>query len=309
MIVEEEKIIVLKLLAANDDSRRGVSIAPAQLEQRRITRTVDSMSEAEGRDRSAKGGQENILDRGNERTVAIAKKLKVNFHLYQPTLYLPKLDVNQLCFIFQAASKPFERAYIVEPIVKDSSSKFHGRLKVKYTFGKQSTYFVRPKNIIKVIQSAGPEFKNCIVTKDTNMYRRLAHAQARPNDTALEIGCDFGYTTKILGEKCKIALGVDKRYPHVKEAIKRYGSAGDNNIFFHAVDIFTDSDNILGKYSDRLNQSPSLIFIDINGNRELEAVVRALNVVYERFLASPRGHQVQLIFQLPIPRWVKIAAF
>ena len=142
---------------------------------------------------------------------------------------------------------------------------------------------MRPKNIIKVIQSAGLEFKNCIVTKDTNMYRRLAHAQARPNDTALEIGCDFGYTTKILGEKCKIALGVDKRYPHVKEAIKRYGGAGDNNIFFHAVDIFTDSDNILGKYSDRLNKSPSLIFIDINGNRELQAVVRALNVVYERF--------------------------
>ena len=93
------------------------------------------MSEAEGRDRSVKSDQENTLDRDNEGKAA--KKLKVNFHLYQPTLYLPKLDVNQLCFIFQAASKPFERAYIVEPIVKDSSSKFRGRLKVKYTFGKQ----------------------------------------------------------------------------------------------------------------------------------------------------------------------------
>ena len=60
-------------------------------------------------------------------------------------------------------------------------------------------------------------------------------------------------------------------------------AAQGTTIYFHAVDIFTDSDNILGKYSDRLNKSPSLIFIDINGNRELQAVVRALNVVYERF--------------------------
>ena len=110
------------------------------------------------------------------------------------------------------------------------------------------------------------------------------------NDIALEIGCDFGYTTKILGEKCKIALGVDKRYSHVKDAIKNYGIGGGNNdnnqIYFHSVDIFTNSDNILGKYATQLEHNPTIIFIDINGNRELQAVVKALNVVYQRY--TPR---------------------
>ena len=41
--------------------------------------------------------------------------------------------------------------------------------------------------------------------------------------------------------------------------------------------------NILGKYSKQLQHNPTIIYIDINGNRELQAVVKALNVVYERF--------------------------
>ncbi len=210
------------------------------------------------------------------------KKLQIHFHLYQPTLFLPKLQVDQLSFIFQSASKPFERAHIIEKIVTDHESNFRGRLKVKYTHGQQSTYYVRPKNIIKVIQTdTTTKYHHCIVTKDTNMYRRLAHAQTEPNDIALEIGCDFGYTTKILGTKCKIALGIDKKYSHVKSAIDKYGD--DDKVLFHAVDIFKDSDNILGKYSKQLQHNPTIIFIDINGNRELQAVVKALNVVYERF--------------------------
>eukprot|EP00943_MAST-04B_sp_MAST-4B-sp1_P000701 g701.t1 len=219
------------------------------------------------------------------------EKLKVQFHLYQPTLFLPKLHIGQHAFIFQSASKPFERAHVIQKIVTEKDSNFRGRLKVRYTHGQKSTYYVRPKNIIKVIQSVNTKmYNNCIVTKDTNMYRRLAHSQAEANDIALEIGCDFGYTTKILGEKCKIALGIDKKYSHVKDAIKNYGIDGGNNnknqIYFHSVDIFTNSDNILGKYAKQLEHNPTLIFVDINGNRELQAVVKALNIVYERY--TPR---------------------
>ena len=93
------------------------------------------------------------------------KKLQIHFHLYQPTLFLPKLQVDQLSFIFQSASKPFERAHIIEKIVTDHESNFRGRLKVKYTHGQQSTYYVRPKNIIKVIQTdTTTKYHHCIVT-------------------------------------------------------------------------------------------------------------------------------------------------
>ena len=111
-------------------------------------------------------------DNDNEPVLStkFTKKLKVNFHLYQPTLFLPKLSVDQLTFIFQSASKPFERAHIIGKIVKHPNSNFRGRLQVKYTNGQQSTYYVRPKNIIKVMLNMKG---NLLMDSNTERYDLL----------------------------------------------------------------------------------------------------------------------------------------
>ena len=76
-------------------------------------------------------------------------------------------------------------------------------------------------------------------------------------------------------------MGVDKKYSHVLEAMKKFEIKG--KVPFHCVDIFEEPGRILGKYG---HMNPSIVFVDINGNRMLETVQKAISLVEERF--SPR---------------------
>lgn len=211
------------------------------------------------------------------------------YYLYMPSDFIPTYKVGELVFVFQGASKPYERAIVCRPLATNRKDKYYGRIQVRYVGGSKSTYNVRPKNMIRVVDTTlrgnteqkGSSTSHVIVTSETVWYRRLAHAQGFLQDVALEIGCDFGPTTKILGEKCSEALGVDKKYSHVLEAIKTHEKKG--KVHFHCVDIFEQPDKILGKYG---HMKPSIVFVDINGNRMLETVQKAIALVENLF--SPR---------------------
>lgn len=206
---------------------------------------------------------------------------KIQYFLYEPSLFLPSYSAGELVFVYQEAGKPFERANILTKVNINPISKWCGRCTLKYCGGSRSTYNVRPKNMVKVIETSSVDMRKVIVTSTTHMYRRLAHSQTFQQDIALEIGCDFGPTTKVLGEKCLHAIGVDKAWPHIQHAIEANHA---ENVHFHCVDIFENPKNILGKYKDL--GSPSIVFIDINGNRELEAVEDAIDLVEK--LITPR---------------------
>ena len=83
--------------------------------------------------------------------------------------------------------------------------------------GDKSTYLVRPKYLVPVYPSG-----SVVVCATTHHYRRLANSQVFATDTVLEIGCDFGETTKLIAQRCAVVYGVDKCVEHVAEAKKRH---------------------------------------------------------------------------------------
>ena len=99
--------------------------------------------------------------------------------------------------------------------VPDEDAK-EGRIHVEY-LGDKSTYWVRAKYLVPVYPAG-----SIAVCATTHHYRRLANSQVFKTDNVLEIGCDFGETTKLLAQRCEMVYGVDKCVEHVEEAKRRH---------------------------------------------------------------------------------------
>lgn len=89
-----------------------------------------------------------------------------------------------------------------------------------------------------------------------------------------EIGCDFGILVDSVDAKS--SLGIDKSEESIKIANTRYPDQD-----FVLADIFRD--DLAEKIIDK---SPLVVSIDINGNRELPAVLDCLSFVLDSW--SPR---------------------
>lgn len=180
---------------------------------------------------------------------------------YKITLYsankVEKYTPNEEAFV-KKGNKIFSKGKVIEFV---TIGKFQNRYKIQ--FQDNTIYHVEPDHLIKIYP-----LNTILVCSDTHDYRRLAKTQINSNDTVLEIGSDFGYTTNIISQSTKSVYGIDKcgirinssqkEYPHIK--------------FFH-IDVL-----------EEISQIPKFkmcnkVFIDINGNRELEQVERCLKLV------------------------------
>lgn len=145
------------------------------------------------------------------------------------------------------------------------------RITIKYSLG--ATYNIRKSFLFPVIQQE----KQIVVAPETDVYRRLCWVHTRPQDMFVEIGCDFGFT---LGPVvCQYKLGIDKSKVSIDIAKKNYP-----NIDFLQVDVLEKTREEMKKIvSDRdVHYGGGLVVaIDINGNRELEAVESCLTKVLE----------------------------
>jgi len=141
-----------------------------------------------------------------------------------------------------------------------------------------------------------------LVVPDTACYRRLCRVHVLPNDRFLEVGCDLGRCTagvveslalsipqehmdlspslqhtdseqSLLARASAAALGVDRAEESVLEAQRRFPHAR-----FEVCEALSDSGaaDLRGLCRARLGGSPSFVAIDINGNRPLDAVLRAV---------------------------------
>jgi hypothetical protein len=176
-------------------------------------------------------------------------------------------QLNEVVYVLKDR-KPFAKAKIIGGIEIDEKSEFFGRYHVEY-LKSLSHFHCRPETLIKIEL----EKKIIFVCETTHEYRRLAKTQINENDRVLEIGSDFGDTTKILHEYCAKVIGVDKSKVHVDRAKKLYPE-----IQFECLDVFLKVDKL-----QEIGKNCNKVFIDINGNREYQSVIDLIRLVQDLF--------------------------
>ena len=157
----------------------------------------------------------------------------------------------------------------VPPQDHDPSS---DRIMIQYPRG--STYRIRKEYLLPVLQQK----KQIIVSPETDLYRRLCWVHTLEQDSFVEIGCDFALTSGHV--KCQSKLGIDKSTTSIKIAKNNFPKDE-----FLEVDVLENSvEEMKGilktfKLRDSDVEGSLVVAIDINGNRELEAVEKCLDRV------------------------------
>lgn len=165
-----------------------------------------------------------------------------------------------------------------------------------------------------------------VLVPETNVYRRVARVHTAPGDSFLEVGCDYGITVEKIRKSLESAGDVPRAWPAPGgadagggdgpcggEAAARPGPERRRASCL-GVDRSRESIDIAnGRYPDCLfslvnvlwademaslralceeslaNSSPSVVCVDVNGNREIDGVLDVLRmVVKERWRRQPR---------------------
>jgi hypothetical protein len=169
------------------------------------------------------------------------------------------LQPNDLVFVKQG-KKIFSKGIVIHFV---SSGDFAGRYKILFPDG--SHYHCRPERLIRI---EAPQTILCV--RETNDYRRIAKTQVCPDDHVLEIGSDFGHTTNLISQITSNVIGIDKSVQQHEVSKKDFP-----HIPFYLMDVLGEK--------PRFRELPNCnkVFIDINGNRELEAVQEAVALVID----------------------------
>jgi len=121
------------------------------------------------------------------------------------------------------------------------------------------------------VQNLAQTAAQLVVAETWAEYRAVAE-RVRDGDVCLEIGCGRGVTTELLGRIAERAVGVDKSAKVIEMARERFAS-----VEFCELDCETD-------WSELRGLGPfSVVFVDVNGSRELRTLLPILEKV-ERVL-------------------------
>ena len=122
------------------------------------------------------------------------------------------------------------------------------------------------------VQNLAQTAAQLVVAETWAEYRAVAERDVRDSDICLEIGCGRGVTTELLGRIAERAVGVDKSAKVIEMARERFPS-----VEFCELDCETD-------WSELRGLGPfSVVFVDVNGSRELRTLLPILEKV-ERVL-------------------------
>ena len=129
------------------------------------------------------------------------------------------------------------------------------------------------KNILPITQQS----HLIIVAPETKYYRKLCIVQTPYDHSFIEIGCDFALTTGNVN--CVQKLGIDKSPTSLEIAKSNFP-----DLPLEEVDILEESEenlmNLLERY-EITDEDKLIVGIDINGNREYEAVRDCLQRVLD----------------------------
>lgn len=139
-----------------------------------------------------------------------------------------------------------------------------------------------------------------LVTPETTSYRNLASSQLDKSAVVLEIGCSTGEASVILCKYGREWIGFDTSDSMVARC---KANLSDDNAKAFKVDALGDPDRATKLVADELEHGPpSVVFLDIGGNRECEGVLRMVDWVLNTFSgdssddgATARKHQPLLV--------------
>ncbi|GFH60594.1 hypothetical protein CTEN210_17070 [Chaetoceros tenuissimus] len=198
----------------------------------------------------------------------ITKSLQENAH---------NLAVNTKCRFLTSKGKNGKKRKLDDATVvlpeQDNDPKSE-RITIMYPKG--STYNIRKSFLYPILEKD----YQILVSPETDLYRRLCWVHTRPNDSFIEIGSDYGFN--IGSVVCDKKLGIDKSAESVATSKKNYPI--DDFIELNLLEI--PEEEIIEVLSERKLRNEDVdgglvVAIDINGNRELEAVEDCLKRVLE----------------------------
>lgn len=111
-------------------------------------------------------------------------------------------------------------------------------------------------------------FTKFIATRGVEEYRQTIPIWIRPEDTILEIGCEWGTTSTLIWEKCKNLIATDISLDCIKVARTKYQS-----IRFETLDAF----NI--QQAMALGQKFTKIYIDMSGLSSYRALLDVISLL------------------------------
>lgn len=173
----------------------------------------------------------------------------------------------------------FSRARVLE----DCPSSVDHRVHVQYPLG--STYHVRGNFVERVLNPEHYKDRLVVVVPETFDYRKLCVLHTLPDEDFLEIGSDLGKNVHRVHEAGdsrssagRRVIGIDKSDYSIAESRKNFPGL-----------CFIEWDVMMKEKPNELEGCKfDVIAIDINGNRELPAVLECLDAVWNLHGWDPR---------------------
>jgi hypothetical protein len=240
--------------------------------------------------------------------------------------YDGNVENNQSALYNRSKKEFFLRARVIlddEEVNDKSSQRQRSERRVLVRYSKGATYRVRAYNLLPVLEpsvhdTALPPL--VVLTPETHIYRRIAKIHATPEDSFMEIGCDYGITVDKIQSSIEEGGKVPKEWPCetnnevVSVHEMKEDDGGCARVSCIGVDKSVESIDIAnGRYpkckfmlanvlvpeemsairsmceASLRGEAPSIICIDVNGNREIDGVKKCLQVIMnEDWRVQPR---------------------
>ncbi len=235
-------------------------------------------------------------------------------------------ESNQAPLYNRSKKEFFLRARVIsddEVVNDESSEQERSKRRVLVRYSKGATYRVRAYNLLSVLE---PSVHNdalpplVVVTPETHIYRRIAKVHTTPEDSFMEIGCDYGITVDKIQTSIEEAGDVPKEWPPetnnevavdenkedeggfrtrvscvgVDRSIESIDIANERypKCKFLLVNVLLPEEMSMLRTTCEASlqgEAPSIICVDINGNREIDGVLKCVQMIMnEKWKRQPR---------------------
>ncbi|KAL7436801.1 hypothetical protein ACHAXM_005759 [Skeletonema potamos] len=234
-------------------------------------------------------------------------------------------ESSQAALYNRSKKEFFLRARVIsddEVVNDESSEQERSKRRVFVRYSKGATYRVRAYNLLSILEPsvhkvALPPF--VVITPETHIYRRIAKVHTTPDDSFMEIGCDYGITVDKIQTSLEEAGDVPKEWPsetnnEVSIDEKNEDDSGCARVSCVGVDRSIESIDIANERYPKCKfllanvlvpeemsmlrttceaslrgEAPSIICVDINGNREIDGVLKCVQMILnEKWKRQPR---------------------
>ena len=219
----------------------------------------------------------------------IAYASVVSWRIFPPPNGKPKTFAigDAVFFRSKSAKEIGQRGKVVEGIKyasRHETKRDHVRVQFNAKDNKKEVpKYVSCKRLVPVFLQE--KTTNIILTSETIPYRHLACSQVQDTDDILEIGCSTGEASVILLRYGRSWVGLDTSVDMIEQCTDRLKSSCDKSKSWKAVkaDALSDPKGALKEAKKFNAQGPSVVFLDIGGNREFKSVLNMTSWVLQSF--------------------------